>query len=448
MKIIYAFVITASLSMNPMLVFAEDPAGTNTLIANLGAYLGFDIVTTMEKEPYSALLDSTGSAIAQQSALLTLFGALPVNAVSEELSAFVPSSISSASSLNGMSNYTFESANYNTASTKGSITVNALLDQQSYQNDPINQAMLNILGTPDYSFCMNNDGSAWLTDCAYLYNLSVLNSTVGTLPKPSDFFSYAYNQNVIPQLNSNTLIAPLLYTTSVAPPSGSSTENANQPTNSSASGLSASTQAQEAANFIRYATFGVSPLNLPTLKNYSDTYITATSPDPTTTVADKTSAQNALTSYISNIRTYAAQASVPISNLYYIFSKRMPQQSGTNTTTQTSQALSEFQMATRRIYSTNSQQGTQWIDQINAASPATVEKEIAILLSEINYQLYLNRQQEERQLLTSSLMLLLAARQQAPDFNNTISNVTAETTTDASTTPTEPTTDAPAPSTP
>lgn len=428
MKIIYAFAITTSLSLNPMLTFA-DATDTNALIANLGAYLGFDIVTTIQKDPYSALLDSTGSTLAQQSALLTLFGAIPVNAISDELSAFVPSSVSSASSLNSMSNYTFESANYNSpSSSSGSITVNALIDQQDYQNDPINQAVLNILGTPDYSFCMNNDGSAWLTDCKYLYNLSILNNTIGTIPEPGNFFNYSYNQNIIPQLNSNTLIAPLLYTNTAKQSSGSSTDNAST-SRDTTTGLTASNQMQEAANFIRYATLGVNPLTLPSFQEYNATYLTATSIDPTTTLADKTSAQNALSSYITNLRSYAAQASVPISNLYYIFSKRMPQQSGTNSTSQTSQALSEFQMATRRIYSANSQQGTQWIDQINTASPATVEKEIAILLSEINYQLYLNRQQEERQLLTSSLMLLLAAREQAPDFNSIISNINAETST-------------------
>ena len=116
-------------------------------------------------------------------------------------------------------------------------------------------------------------------------------------------------------------------------------------------------------------------------------------------------AQEALASYLVNLRTYAARSSVPISNLYQIFAKRDPQPLSFNNTT-TSQALSEFQMATWRIYDAQNQQNNQWVDQINNASAATVNKEIAILLSEINYQLYLTRQIAERQLMTTSVALL------------------------------------------
>ena len=77
-----------------------------------------------------------------------------------------------------------------------------------------------------------------------------------------------------------------------------------------------------------------------------------------------------------------------------------------------SQALSEYQLASWRIYDPTHQQ--QWIDQLNTASAATVQKEIAILLSEMNYQLYLNRQQEERILLTNSIQLLQALTMNKP----------------------------------
>lgn len=43
---------------------------------------------------------------------------------------------------------------------------------------------------------------------------------------------------------------------------------------------------------------------------------------------------------------------------------------------------------------------------INTASPATVEKEMALLLAEINYQLYQMRQQQEKIILTNSIFLL------------------------------------------
>ena len=70
-------------------------------------------------------------------------------------------------------------------------------------------------------------------------------------------------------------------------------------------------------------------------------------------------------------------------------------------------------MATRRIYNPE-KNGEQWIDQINKASPTTVEKEMALLLAEINYQLYLNRQQDERLLLTNSLLLIQSLTQNKP----------------------------------
>ena len=127
-------------------------------------------------------------------------------------------------------------------------------------------------------------------------------------------------------------------------------------------------------------------------------------------------AQANLLAYLANLRIYAAQMSVPIGTLYGMLAKRMPQQNGSDTSTLTSQALSEFQMATRRFQNPANDKDKQWIDQINTASAATVEKEIAILLAEMNYQLYLNRQQEERQLLTSTMLLLQASRQYAPDF--------------------------------
>jgi intracellular multiplication protein IcmX len=100
--------------------------------------------------------------------------------------------------------------------------------------------------------------------------------------------------------------------------------------------------------------------------------------------------------------------------------------------TQTSQALSEFKMATRRLYdpskssndSANPDESNQWVTLINDASSGTVQKEIAILLSEINYQLYLSRQQDERALATLSLMLIQSLS--APSFSST--DIDIETT--------------------
>jgi intracellular multiplication protein IcmX len=129
-----------------------------------------------------------------------------------------------------------------------------------------------------------------------------------------------------------------------------------------------------------------------------------------------------LANYFTSLRIYAAQSSVGMSNLYYILSKRMPQnQTGSNAT---SEALSEFTMATWRLYNpTEKNADNQWRAQINQASSATVQKEIAILLAEINYQLYLNRQQEERLLLTNTILLMQNARASQPKEKSLISRV-------------------------
>lgn len=393
-----------------------DSADTNTLLNNLGAYLGYPLVKPYDGNPYSALLSVSSSTNLALNLMSSFFSALPVNAFNTTLSQFVPSSGSNENTsmlqtLNSMANATFTTAGYSSENDSSSIAVNPLVDQETYQNDPTNQAILNILGTPHYTYCMNNDASAWLSDCNYLYNYNVTNNIIGTMPTPNNFFSYSYNQYVIPQLNGNTLIAPLLYDTTTSI-SGST---------ASTGGLNASTQIQEAANFIRYATFGTSPVDMPSYQNYTSTYSTATSTtDTPQNVAD---AQNKINSFITGLRGYAALSSVPTSNLYYILSKRMPQTSqsstsqSSNSSQTTSQALNEFIMATRRLSSEpNPSTGATWINSINTASPATVEKEIALLLAEINYQLYLNRQQEERQLLTNSLMLMIMARGQAPQF--------------------------------
>src|SRR5690606_34835136 len=153
----------------------------------------------------------------------------------------------------------------------GKVSVNNLIDQQTYQNDPVNQAVLNILGTPDVSYCMSYDKTSWTSDCKLLYQNKVMEKVVGTLPKTEEFFSYDYNQNVISQLNSNALLGPLLYATeSARQGTGSPTPSSNSP------GLVAQNQAQQANNFILYATAAVTPGTLPELQVYDKLYNKAT----------------------------------------------------------------------------------------------------------------------------------------------------------------------------
>ncbi|HBC0485346.1 TPA: type IVB secretion system protein IcmX [Legionella pneumophila] len=459
MKVLPKLALANLVCFTTLSVFAQpaDPSGqqtsTNTsnlvtYLTNLGKYLGYDI-TQSSKAPnpsYSQLFNSNVVQLVQNYAYNTFLGAIPVDAMSQSLMNFVTDKVQGNSLINNLANTTFKYQNFSAPSSgaDGKITANGLIDQSTasaqtpttpgifsapqittsgtYLNDPVSQAVFNILGTPDYSFCMDNEQKNWLPNCNLMYQNLVMQNVIGTLPPAQTsgstpaFYSYKYNQPLISQLNSNSLIAPLLMDTS-ASQSGQD------------SGLTAKSQAQQALNFIRYASAQVTPPSLPKLSAYSELWNQATAKPNSAGYNEVQQKQAAatLSSYFNNLRVYAAQTSVGVSNLYYILSKRLPQnmsadQSNANIT---SQALNEFNMATRRLFdptasNTPGQPNQQWIKQINDASPATVQKEIAILLAEINYQMYLDRQIQERILLTNSIMLLqnLKAAQPTADFSS------------------------------
>ncbi len=399
----------------------EDPEDYDTikdLVSHFGAYFGFDLTKPPENELLFTLFDASSAMLAQQYSLITFLGAIPVNAHSEASAAFVPPNTKNYAVINDMANYTFETqpsgASYSDPSSgeQGGISVSRLIDQVSYQQDPITQSVLNILGTPSHTYCMNNDETAWLDDCRYLYDTQVMSNVIGNIPNSRDFFSYAYNEPVIPQLNANTLIAPLMYTME----SRSSSTSSAPARKSDEVGLVAKNQAQEAENFIRYAVNLVTPPELPKKQEYDKFYMrTIAKTDSSVSEKEKKNAEHILAKYITKLRSFSAQSSVSTGNLYALLSKRIPQSQGAGDSAKISQALSEFQMATRRLYDPANKDKEQWIDQINNASSTTVEKEMAILLAEINYQLYLSRQQEERTLLTLSMLLM--QNLQAPDFH-------------------------------
>lgn len=399
-------------------------------MVNLGGYLGYNVTespTANNKTISSTLLNATATQVMQTYVFNTFLGALPVNAFSAALAQFVPNEISDASTLNAWANNTFNSQNYNTPSSQqGKVSVANNIDQKTYQPDPVNQGVLNILGTPDNSYCMNYDGTAWV-GCSSNQGSTelipagaVTANIIGKIPSTYQYFTYDYNQQFLSQLNSNTLTSPLLYSTQGTSGTTSSETNNNQST-----GLSAQNQAQQAANFIRYASGSVTPLQLPNLKAYDTLYSTATTQTGSTPTLQQVQAQSTLNNYFTALRTYAAQYSVGLSNLYYIMSKRLPQNQSTTGQAPSSQALSEFKMATWRLFNADMSQNNQWINQINTASPATVEKEIATLLAEINYQMYLDRQIQERILLTNSIMLLQNTRSSQPSANFTGSGSTS-----------------------
>ncbi len=379
-------------------------------LLNLGSYLGYNLKQAPQGSPQAGLIDPSKAAL-QASIVHAFLGAIPVGVFQGSPVNIFPSFIPDAQALNQLfANHTFSKPQPYSTPSKEEISVNALLDQQTYQIEPVNQSLLNILTTPDSSFCIDN--GKMKPDC--LGQNKVANNVFGIMPSFDSFFNYKYNNKIIDQLNSNTLLAPLLYSTTFATLTTASPqpEDDKKPP-----GLIATNQKEQAANFIRYATGLVVPIQLPTQQALSAIYKKAAKePKTDQDRLAQDQAKATIASYFNNLRVYAAQTSVGISNLYYILSKRMPQTYGT--ADPTSQALSEFNMATRRIFKTP-QENEGWIAKINQASSTTVQKEMAVLLAEINYQLYLNRQQNERLLLTNSILLLQQSKagQPVPQFD-------------------------------
>lgn len=391
-------------------------------VLNLGSYFGYDLNNPPAPPPIK-MSDEKSAADNQKMAVELYLGTILDTSIVD------PNSKSPlASFINQKINAIFKNGVFNTPSsaqqpTTG-VSVSKLLDQTPFQSDPVDQTILNALTTPDYSYCSqvpqstnvidSNAGTnlasrCWSTPSRAQYRIGI--NVMGTLPAPTDLFN-AVDPSVLTQLNSNTLINPLLYATSQSEnPSGASSGLATTTV-----GLQAANQAQEAENFIRYVTGSVAPSPQTKATTYQTLYNQAiypslSSPATQAEIERMTTAQGTLSSYLANLRVFAAQTSVGVGNLYYILSKRMSQTPGSGTAT--SQALNEYTMATRRLYDPAAK-NLQWTDQINSASPAAVQKEIAVLLSEINYQLYLTRQQQERLLLTNTVMLFQLGHLVAP----------------------------------
>lgn len=396
-------------------VIADDeqpnPIGSNALDAlkedleNFGKYLGYTLTEPpTNPTPSSKIDDSVISVIKtfQKSAIDLFLGTIPstsimppdINALNNLTNKLFNSQAAGASTLD--SNHSIDQKESKTATSGGGGE-----DTVAYPDDPISQSIVNLLGTPSHGMCIlitgSPSGNANASDSSRIncsspalsYQEAIALKVIGALPKPTD--AYSINSTLTNQLNSNTLISPFIYSTTGSSPSAAS------------KGLPAGNQAQEAENFIRYASSAVSPPTQLSAEAFQALY-TQANPKGGFTKENTPAALSAtasLASYFTNMRTYAAQISVGTGNLYQMLSRRMPQ---TIDGKATSEAYNEYLMATKRLYNPGSAD-QQWVDQINSDSPAAVQKEIAILLSEINYQLYLSRQQDERLLLTNTAML-------------------------------------------
>ena len=377
----------------------------------------------------------------------------------------IPTTNASLSTYAGIINtygglaFTKQSNPYNSPDS-GSLSVSSLIDQQPYQANPVNQSLLNMVSTPDISFCINRATGELLDPCStgalpgpnntmennsslgggpVLSQVQVMLNTVGRFSQSSTSAGSARlapgfyvlpkdNVDLVPQLNSDSLLGPLMFDNSGNSQGNNENNQGNARENK---GLTAKNQIEQAANYIRYATSAVSPVTQPNKKQYADTYAQATNQTGNVPLKEQLTAQAKIANYISTLRVYTALSSVGISNLYSILSRRMPQE-GSNGQ-KTSQALSEYVMASWRLQpATQTAQGSNptWTNQINNASSATVQKEIAILLAEINYQLYLSRVQQERLLLTNSTLLLQGIRSSQPNsnLNNLTPGADSETT--------------------
>ncbi|STX40966.1 IcmX (IcmY) [Legionella donaldsonii] len=403
-----------------------------TYLLNLGQYLGYN-VNVSPSDPNNnppvtvsqTLLNESGLQASYIVLYDTFLAAIPVNTANQNPVMLLANNLPGAGTINTFANLIY--AAYSSVDSATQPSASKLIDQQTYQNDPVSQAVLNILGTPDYSYCLKNDNVTVMNPCNYpstVFNqnqvmANVLGGTPGAIgdssgiPDPETFFSYDYNQPFLSQLNANSLMGPLVYSTTNSDSASTSSSG-----NTQNQGLTATNQVQQAANFIRYATGAVAPASLPNYSQYSALFSQAQVPENTTPNLQQLQAQSALGAYLMNLRIYAAQTSVGISNLYYILGKRIQQTPPTATggtgSTPTSQALTEFNMATWRLYNPDQSVNTMWTAQINNASAATVQKEIATLLAEINYQLYLSRVQQERILLTNTMLLIQNARAAQP----------------------------------
>lgn len=411
--------IALVLLISSMTAFAEESSEscdiqTCDLLQNLGTYLGYDLSTAKKTEgsdtavtPSDTLIDLDATLLAQQYAFVTLLGATPVNAFDEALKLFVPEDNATYTAINSAANYTFQTQSggaYNDSSTgdQGQVSVSTLIDQETYQNDPVSQDILNTLGTPSYTQCMNNDMTAWLEDCTLLFDQKITGNVVGsTLPSAKEYFTYDYNKDYIPQLNGTLLIAPLLLTSTTSSTSGASTTTSA----SAEEGLVASNQLQQATNYIRYVTSSALPPTATTLKNYADLYDKAMSTDETVSQVDKDKARFAISNYIVKQRRQAAYRSPSMAVLYRLLSDRMPQKSSDGKTI-TSKALAEFTIGTRRTFDPNKKAGEQWADQINTASSATVQKEMALELADIIHLLYEQNKRTDEMLLLQAVQAI------------------------------------------
>lgn len=138
----------------------------------------------------------------------------------------------------------------------------------------------------------------------------------------------------------------------------------------------------KATGFIRFVTGQAQPI-----KQMSEQNFRLLQKDP-----------NAMATYLTAIRNYAALASVGISNFNHMLAER---QVAAGSNAQSKMQL-EQEMVMRRFG--DGKQASAWRSRMETASPVVLQREALYLLADMNYQLYQSRLQQERILATLSAM--------------------------------------------
>ena len=435
-----------------------------TYLENLGSYLGYDVTAKPQSTPTDSLLDNGGSTQKQLENLTVkmYFGFINY---SWSYPYFLPvSSNAYANVFNQLCGMVFKESSFTPAQTgtaidlqydnsSGSGSGNGSGSSNAFSKNPVSQYLYNLLfitpndacvqaatdsnPTPNwnqsqsYSYCeglvlanaiglnVKNEDIAMQTTSSSQTYINTLAQKLTTLKTgayfPTKTPSNNNINNLLQQIDGTVFMGPLMYDSSTAATSSSSS--------SSPQGLTTSNQLEAAQNYVRYITGGIMPKPFASYADLQSIIMNASSAKD---VYTQMSYFKPLAKYMLDFRIYAARASLAVQNIYDSLAYRMNMNNSSSSdesenNTQSSQALNEYVMASYRLYnpsaqtnqttdSTSSGEGslktTAWQDMINTASPPTVQKEMALLLAEINYQLYQMRQQQEKVILTNSVFLL------------------------------------------
>ena len=409
-------------------------------LLNLGRGLGYDLRSNLSST--SATTDTLLDDGSTQKKLENYTVQMYFSFIGSNLSypTFLPKDSSSyATVFNALCGTVFGTDSFTPATTSDAIDLQYKSSDNSsngFYKYPVSQFLYNMLYITSNDACIGTSGStsSWNTTYAYCeapvlaraIGLDIDNAdlqstkteapinTLGQKIAKLALSSYFPTSNpsdksieLIKQLDSTSFIGPLMYDSS----SSSSSTAILAPSTSS--------QQEAAQNFVRYITAGIKPK---VYASYSDLSSSINNIYASTDINTQINYFKPLASFMLDFRIYAARLSIPVQFIYDFLAKRMASSSNTSSsdssnTQQSSQALNEYVMASYRLYnpnatdtstdsSTSSLTTTAWQDMINTASPPTVQKESALLLAEINYQLYQLRLLQEKALLINSVSLI------------------------------------------